>query len=131
MFLRFSIVPKMDPHYLWIPVIGLVLLDVIGVIGVAYGAFPVSPLYILYLVYYREKTLSFSFSLSSHTHTHTHTHTHSHNFFQPMPVWAVYIRKSNNKHALCYVSATISHNVINTFSSLFCTHLLPHLQFLL
>ena len=78
MDLRFSIVPKMDPHYLWIPVIGLVLLDVIGVIGVAYGAFPVSPLYILYLVHYREKTLSFSLSLSSHTYTHTHTHTHTH-----------------------------------------------------
>ena len=76
MDLRFSIVPKMDPHYLWIPVIGLVLLDVIGVIGVAYGAFPVSPLYILYLVHYRRKTYLFHF-LYHHTPIHTHTHTHT------------------------------------------------------
>ena len=75
MDLRFSIVPKMDPHYLWIPVIGLVLLDVIGVIGVAYGVFPVSPLYILYLIHYRKKLTYCTLSIITHPYTHTHTHT--------------------------------------------------------
>ena len=73
----------MDPHYLWIPVIGLVLLDVIGVIGVAYGAFPVSPLHILYLVHYRRKTYLFHF-LYHHTPIRTHTHT----FTQFLPAYA-------------------------------------------
>ncbi|OEU23654.1 hypothetical protein FRACYDRAFT_233826 [Fragilariopsis cylindrus CCMP1102] len=44
------LVPKMDPHYLWIPIIGLVLLDVVGVIGVAYGAFPPMPVWAVYIL---------------------------------------------------------------------------------